>query len=52
VKIARIESRHPDAGLVGWSEDNESFGGPSVAEVIRRLAPALAGKDPSPEAMP
>jgi L-alanine-DL-glutamate epimerase-like enolase superfamily enzyme len=35
-----------DGGLVGWSEYNESFGGPGLTELIRRLAPALVGKDP------
>ena len=60
MKIARIESLHADAGhrnfdflkvttddgLVGWSEYNESFGGPGVSAVIDRLAPTLIGKDP------
>ena len=60
MKIARIESLHADGGwrtldflkittddgLVGWSEYNESFGGPGVSAVIERLAPALIGKDP------
>jgi L-alanine-DL-glutamate epimerase-like enolase superfamily enzyme len=60
MKIASIESLHADAGqrnfdflkitadngLVGWSEYNESFGGPGVSAVIDRLAPALLGKDP------
>ena len=45
MKIARVESLHADAGrrnfdflkittddgLVGWSEYNESFGGPGVS---------------------
>ncbi|MGH7416407.1 MAG: mandelate racemase/muconate lactonizing enzyme family protein, partial [Candidatus Rokuibacteriota bacterium] len=35
-----------DEGIVGWSEYNESFGGPGVSAVIRELAPALVGKDP------
>jgi galactonate dehydratase len=35
-----------DAGLVGWSEYNESFGGQGLTELIRRLAPVLVGKDP------
>ncbi len=37
-----------DAGLVGWSEFNEAFGGHGVSEVIRRLAPAIVGRDPRP----
>jgi L-alanine-DL-glutamate epimerase-like enolase superfamily enzyme len=35
-----------DDGLVGWSEYNETFGGPGLTALIRRLAPALIGKDP------
>jgi L-alanine-DL-glutamate epimerase-like enolase superfamily enzyme len=35
-----------DDGLVGWSEYNESFGGPGVSVVIERLAPTIVGKDP------
>jgi galactonate dehydratase len=60
VKIASVESLHADAGqrafdflkittddgLVGWSEYNESFGGPGVSVVIERLAPTIVGKDP------
>jgi galactonate dehydratase len=60
MKIARVESLHADAGwrtydflkittddgLVGWSEYNESFGGPGVSALIDRLAPAIIGKDP------
>lgn len=60
MKIDRIESLHADAGwrtfdylkittdtgLVGWSEYNESFGGPGVSALIDHLAPALIGKDP------
>ena len=60
MKIAAVESLHADAGqrtfdflkittddgLVGWSEYNESFGGPGVSAVIERLAPVLIGKDP------
>jgi galactonate dehydratase len=59
MKIEKIESLHADAGwrtydylklttdsgLVGWSEYNESFGGPGVSAIIDRLAPALTGKD-------
>jgi L-alanine-DL-glutamate epimerase-like enolase superfamily enzyme len=60
VKIARIDTLHADGGrrtfdyvrittddgLVGWSEYNEAFGGAGLTELIRRLAPALVGKDP------
>src|SRR5712691_6095393 len=60
MKIAKIESLHCDAGtrnfdflklttdtgLVGWSEYNETFGGPGLSAVIDRLAPAVIGKDP------
>ena len=60
MKIARIESLHADAGrrnfdflkittddgLVGWSEYNESFGGPGVSAVIDGSRPPLIGKDP------
>jgi L-alanine-DL-glutamate epimerase-like enolase superfamily enzyme len=60
MKIANVESLHADAGqrnfdflkittddgLVGWSEYNESFGGPGVSAVIDRLAPSLVGRDP------
>ncbi len=35
-----------DDGLVGWSEYNETFGGSGLTTLIRRLAPALVGKDP------
>jgi L-alanine-DL-glutamate epimerase-like enolase superfamily enzyme len=62
MKITAIESLHADAGwrnldflkistdegIVGWSEYNESFGGPGVSAVIAELAPALVGKDPRP----
>ena len=60
MKITAVESLHADAGgrnfdflkittdagIVGWSEYNESFGGPGVSMVIDRLAPSLLGKDP------
>lgn len=60
MKIARVESLHADAGQrnfdflkitaddgrVGWSEYNQSFGGPGVSAVIDGLAPQLIGKDP------
>ena len=60
MKIAAIESLHADAGgrnfdflkvttdtgLVGWSEYNESFGGPGLSAVIERLGRELIGKDP------
>src|SRR5688500_8177374 len=60
MKIATVESLHADAGhrnfdflkittddgRAGWSEYNESFGGPGVSAVIDRLAPLVLGKDP------
>ncbi|HEV7665890.1 MAG TPA: mandelate racemase/muconate lactonizing enzyme family protein, partial [Chloroflexota bacterium] len=60
MQIETIESLHADAGgrafdylkitadngLVGWSEYNESFGGPGVAATIEQLLPVLIGKDP------
>jgi L-alanine-DL-glutamate epimerase-like enolase superfamily enzyme len=60
MKITRVESLHANAGqrnfdflkittddgLVGWSEYNESFGGPGVSAVIDGLAPTIIGKDP------
>jgi L-alanine-DL-glutamate epimerase-like enolase superfamily enzyme len=60
MKIVTLESLHCDAGtrnfdflklmtdtgLVGWSEYNETFGGPGLSAVIERLAPAVIGKDP------
>jgi galactonate dehydratase len=60
MKIATVESLHADAGhrnfdflkittddgLMGWSEYNESFGGPGVSAVIERLAPVVIGRDP------
>ena len=60
MKITSVESLHADAGqrdfdflkigtddgIVGWSEYNESFGGPGVSAVIEKLAPVIVGKDP------
>jgi L-alanine-DL-glutamate epimerase-like enolase superfamily enzyme len=60
MKITKVESLHADAGfrnfdflkistdqgITGWSEYNESFGGPGLSAVIDRLAPVLIGKDP------
>ncbi len=60
MKITHVESLHADAGqrnfdflkistdegIVGWSEYNQSFGGPGVSAVIDGLAPVIAGKDP------
>ena len=60
MKITAVESLHADAGqrtfdflkistddgIVGWSEYNESFGGPGVSAVIDRLAPTVIGRDP------
>ena len=62
MKITDVESLHAgvgwrnfdflkistDAGLVGWSEYTESFGGVGVSAAIAALAPALVGKDPRP----
>jgi galactonate dehydratase len=60
VKITALECLHADAGhrdfdflkvttdagLVGWSEYNESFGGKGVTAAIGHLAPVVIGKDP------
>ena len=60
MRITDLESLHADAGgrnfdflkistdegLVGWSEYNESFGGPGVSALIAHLAPLVVGKDP------
>jgi L-alanine-DL-glutamate epimerase-like enolase superfamily enzyme len=60
MKITDVQSLHADAGgrnfdflkittdtgVIGWSEYNESFGGPGLSAVIDRLAPSLIGKDP------
>ncbi len=60
MKITQVESLHADGGwrsldflkistdegIVGWSEYNQSFGGPGLSEVIARLASAIVGKDP------
>ena len=35
-----------DAGIVGWSEFNESFGSVGLSDVIRGLSPVLIGRDP------
>ena len=62
MKITHVESLHAgvgwrnfdflkistDAGLVGWSEYNESLGGVGVSAAIAALPPALDGKDPRP----
>src|SRR6202011_2739061 len=62
MQIAEIRSLHADAGgrdfdflkitaddgLVGWSEFNETFGGPGVSATIDQLAAVLIGKDPRP----
>jgi L-alanine-DL-glutamate epimerase-like enolase superfamily enzyme len=59
MKIETVESLHADAGfrnfdflkittdagLVGWSEYNESFGGLGVTAAIQGLAPLIVGKD-------
>jgi len=60
MKITKVESLHADAGwrnfdflkistdegITGWSEYNESFGGPGVSTVIAELAPVIVGQDP------
>ncbi|MEM7670696.1 MAG: mandelate racemase/muconate lactonizing enzyme family protein [Pseudomonadota bacterium] len=62
MRITGIESLHCDAGwrvwsflkittddgITGWSEYNESYGSPGLAEVIRRLGDSLIGEDPRP----
>lgn len=35
-----------DAGLIGWSEYNESFGSPGLGDVIGALTPFILGRDP------
>lgn len=35
-----------DAGIVGYSEFNECFGGYGISTVIHKLAPLVIGKDP------
>lgn len=37
-----------DAGLVGWSEYNESYGSKGLTGVILKLAETLIGEDPRP----
>lgn len=37
-----------DAGLVGWSEYNESYGSKGLTSVIMKLAETLVGQDPRP----
>jgi L-alanine-DL-glutamate epimerase-like enolase superfamily enzyme len=37
-----------DAGLVGWSEYNESYGSKGLTAVIMKLAEELIGQDPRP----
>src|SRR4051812_40060008 len=60
MKISQVEHLHADAGgrnfdflkitadngLVGWSEYNESFGGPGLGGGIDKLVPVVIGKDP------
>ena len=41
----KIES---DAGLIGWSEYNESYGSKGLTVVIMKLAEMLIGRDPRP----
>ena len=37
-----------DAGLIGWSEYNESYGSKVLTVVIMKLAEMLIGQDPRP----
>ena len=37
-----------DAGIVGWSEYNESYGSKGLTAVVMKLAEALIGQDPRP----
>jgi galactonate dehydratase len=62
MKISRIVDLHADAGwrvfsflkietdagLVGWSEYNESYGSKGLTAVIMKLAEELIGQDPRP----
>ncbi|MBS0242055.1 MAG: mandelate racemase/muconate lactonizing enzyme family protein, partial [Proteobacteria bacterium] len=62
MKITRITDLHADAGwrvfsflkietdagIVGWSEYNESYGSKGLTAVIMKLAETLVGKDPRP----
>src|SRR5215472_15151444 len=62
MKISRIVDLHADAGwrvlsflkietdagLVGWSEYNESYGSKGLTAVIMKLAETLIGQDPRP----
>jgi galactonate dehydratase len=62
MKISRIVDMHAnagwrvfsflkietDAGLVGWSEYNESYGSKGLTAVIMKLAEELIGQDPRP----
>jgi galactonate dehydratase len=62
MKISRIVDLHADAGwrvfsflkietdagLIGWSEYNESYGSKGVTVVIMKLAETLIGQDPRP----
>jgi galactonate dehydratase len=62
MKITRIVDMHADAGwrvfsflkvetdagIVGWSEYNESYGSKGLTGVILKLAEALIGQDPRP----
>jgi galactonate dehydratase len=62
MKISRIVDLHADAGwrvfsflkietdagLIGWSEYNESYGSKGLTAVILKLAEVLIGQDPRP----
>ena len=43
--LLKIET---DAGLIGWSEYNESYGSKGLTVVIMKLAEMLIGQDPRP----
>ena len=62
MKITRIDDFHAgagwrnfsflkistDAGVVGWSEYNENYGGGGLSAVIRAMSAQLIGQDPRP----
>lgn len=59
LKITKVECLHADAGvrnfdfvkitteagLVGWSEYNEAFGGKGLTSIIQNLGPLIIGRD-------
>ena len=58
MKIAKVETRHCDAGwrnyhfvkittqsgIVGWSEFDEGFGSPGVAQVVEAMGAKIIGQ--------